>query len=244
MGKLIERSGFWVRDDNVEQDLVIVNDIWQQDAYKVGLLHPRQRQGEVVVDVGAHIGCFARLWHERDPSARILCVEACPENLEALRANVGKFADVVHAACTYEPGAVGLLNTIRPECENTGGSTVVPLDEIETAIGRPSDFFWRDRRPLSKVTLEDLMARLGVDFIDILKLDCEGSEYSILGQTPSLNRIGFVLGEYHDRGKWDRFRASRLADWDYGHMLDAGEFGGNFHYRNPAWIWEGAKRWA
>lgn len=239
---LIQRCGIWVRDDNVRQDMVVVNDIFLQDAYKTKLLHPRQRRGEVVVDVGAHIGCFAKLWHQLDPTACILCVEACPENLEALRANVGDFASVVHAACTYEPGEMALLNTVQPHCENTGGSTVVPLKDLDAAPDKLGEVYWRDRRSLPKVTLEDLMKRLGVDYIDVLKLDCEGSEYSILGKTPLLHRIGFVLGEYHGRDRWNHFRAERLAAWDYGHMVDAGDFGGNFHYRNPAWKWSGLER--
>ena len=39
------------------------------------------------------------------------------------------------------------------------------------------------------------MQEHGFDHIDILKLDCEGSEYSILGQSPSLGSIGLIIGE-------------------------------------------------
>jgi FkbM family methyltransferase len=49
------------------------------------------------------------------------------------------------------------------------------------------------------VTLEEIMEGLGVDHIDLLKLDCEGSEIDILQNTLSRERIRFVLGEYHDR---------------------------------------------
>jgi FkbM family methyltransferase len=232
-GDLIEVSGFWCRKDNLEQDLVIVQDIYGNDAYRTCLL-PR-RGPELVLDVGAHIGCFARKWHELNPEAQILCVEACPENIPALLANVGGFAKVLRAACTYEVGPVGLLNAVRPHCESTGGSMVVPLADLDSEPGQPGYVYWRDRRVLPKVTLEDLMALAGKDRIDILKLDCEGSEYSILGRTPSLGRIAFILGEYHSQARWDAFRADRLAGWDYGHMsMDILGRGGIFHYRNPS----------
>ena len=78
----------------------------------------------IVVDVGAHIGCFASRFHRRNPLARILAVECCPENLAALRRNVGGFASVVQAAITYEQD-VALLNAVFPDCDTTGGSILL-----------------------------------------------------------------------------------------------------------------------
>ncbi|MCY2964133.1 MAG: FkbM family methyltransferase [Planctomycetota bacterium] len=231
---LLRYGEFWIRKDNVAQDLVIVGDIFERDAYKTELLSNNAGPQEVVVDIGAHIGTFACKWHQKNPLAKIICVEACPENLAALRANVGDFATVVHAACTYESGRMALLNAVRPNCESTGGSVVVPAEELATTSLKPEGYkYWEDVRELPTVTLEQLLKQLNVDHIDILKLDCEGSEYSILGNTPSLGKIRYIVGEYHQRGKWDAFRSQRLPDWDYGQMLDGGENGGLFHYANP-----------
>jgi precorrin-6B methylase 2 len=131
--ELVFREGFWVRADNEEQDLVIVRDILQQDAYRTALLSGDAFN--VVIDVGAHIGTFAALWHAKNPRARIVCVEACPENIAALQKNVGSFATVIQAACTYDTRPLALLNAVRPNCESTGGSMVVPLAELATAVG-------------------------------------------------------------------------------------------------------------
>lgn len=234
--QLIREGEFWIRADNAEQDLVVVRDIFEQDAYRTYLLADNAGPDEVVVDIGAHIGTFARLWHRKNPQARIVCVEACPENLAALRANVGDFAHVVHAACTYETAELMLLNAVRPDCESTGGSVVVPRSEHDSSPLRQEGYhYWNDYRELPKVTLEELMSRFGFNHINILKLDCEGSEYSILGKTTVLSRIRIIVGEYHFRARWDEFRRRRLAGWDYGHMQDAGDRGGLFHYANPIW---------
>ena len=233
---LVRAGEFWIRADNTEQDLVVVKDIFEQDAYCTQLLSNNAGPDEIVVDIGAHIGTFARLWHRKNPQARIICVEACPENLNALRANVAGFAEVVHAACSYETGELMLLNAVRPDCESTGGSVVVPRSERETTPLRQEGYvYWDDFRELPKVTLEELMSRFGFDHINILKLDCEGSEYSVLGKTTSLDRIRIIVGEYHVRARWNEFRGRRLQGWDYGHMLDCGERGGLFHYANPIW---------
>jgi FkbM family methyltransferase len=212
---------------------VVVKDVFENDAYCTDLL-PRKEVPELVVDVGAHIGCFAALWHRRNPLARIVCIEACPENIAVLRANVGHFAEVIHAACSYEDEPIGLLNAVLPYCESTGGSVVMPRSALSKVNGEASSQYWRDDRELPRITLEEVMQRVGSERIDLLKLDCEGSEYSILGRTPSLDRIQFVLGEYHDEDRWNLFRSQRFSDWDYGHLSADGRKVGNFHLRHPA----------
>ena len=216
---------FHVRPDKSGQDWVIIEDVYLRDCYKTALL-PKRSDTEYVLDVGAHIGTFARLWHERNPSAKIACVEACPENIPLLLRNVGRFADVIHAACTYETGPLTFLNAVTsPAGLSTGGSTLV------TSLPERLDPQYQvDERPLPRVTVHELLNRLGWPRIDVLKLDCEGSEYSILTWA-SIEKIAFILGEYHGFDRWESFRTARFPSWSYGHMSRAGDMG-NFHLRN------------
>src|SRR5690242_11682988 len=139
---LTKRDGFWIRRDNEQQDLLIVQDIFYADAYKIKIIPGIVQQAQLVIDIGAHIGAFARLIHDMNPACRIICVEACPENISALRANVEEFATVIQAACTYEPGQLMLLNAIRPNCESTGGSTVVAVSGLSN-FERQRDYkYW------------------------------------------------------------------------------------------------------
>jgi hypothetical protein len=73
-----------------------------------------------------------------------------------------------------------------------------------------------------------------VERIDILKLDCEGSEFSILGKTASLDRIGLIVGEYHGKEKFRQLIADRFAGWELRVLRD-GELG-TFWLANPALI--------
>jgi FkbM family methyltransferase len=218
---------FWVRADKVKQDLVIVKDVAENDCYQVDRFPEPCR---VVLDVGAHIGTFAKRIHERHPSARIIAAECCPENLPALHRNVGEFATIVQAAVTYEPD-VALLSGVYPDCETTGGNAVVSRRDLEARVERgelfdsprPSekDKHWADFRQLRTITLEEIFERYELDWIDVLKLDCEGSEFSILGETPSLDRIGLIVGEYHGRERFERLVAERFAGWDLRILKDA-----------------------
>ena len=250
---LVRQRDFWVRRDNVAQDLVIVQDIAEEDSYRIAELDV---PGPVAVDVGAHIGVFSRAFRRRHPSARIVAVECCPENIPALKRNVGDFAAIVPAALTYDQD-VALLNAVFPDCVSTGGSTVIPRERLQEIIaehrgaaglaaGRDStaagavveteappaiDGYWLDARPLATVTLETLMEQHGLSWIDVLKLDCEGSEFSILENTASLDRIGAIVGEYHGRERFLELVARKFADWQF-RVIREGEIG-TFWLVNP-----------
>jgi len=53
---------------------------------------------------------------------------------------------------------------------------------------------------VSTMSLDDIVLQHGISRIDLLKMDCEGCEYDILGGTSAstFSRIGRVILEYHD----------------------------------------------
>ena len=229
-GGLVQTCNFWIRANNARQDLVIVKDIAENDAYRIDAL-PMPRP--VVLDVGAHIGVFSKKIHLKNPLARIVAVECCPENIPALKKNVGDFATVIQAAVTYERN-VGLLNSVYSNCVSTGGCTVLSRSDLrrradqkeipeEPDPGRKSEY-WADFRELKTLTLEQIVQEYRLDRIDILKLDCEGSEISILHNTELLDRIGIIVGEYHGKDAFLRLVAERFRDWHL-EILKDGELG-------------------
>lgn len=229
----IKSCGHWVRRNNYEQDMTIVRDVYAEDCYRLELIRARVEQAHLIVDIGACIGAFAMKAHEMNPAAHIICVEACPENIPTLRKNVGRFATILEGACTYEPGELMLLNAVRDHCESTGGSIVIPAAQADTQQPwwNAGYAYAHDRRHIDTFTLETIRQLADADTIDLLKLDCEGSEYSILGNA-KLDDIRFIVGEYHDPTRWFPFKDTHFADWDYGAMYD-GHNGGLFHLRNP-----------
>ena len=92
--------------------------------------------------------------------------------------------------------------------------------------------YWADLRPIATFTLELLMEKHNFDRIDVLKLDCEGSEFSILGRSPSLSRIGLIVGEYHGRERFHQLVRDRFSAWRL-RILQDGELG-TFWLTNPA----------
>lgn len=237
MEKHIETLGFSVRREHVNSDLHIIRCVYADDEYKTRL------RGEWfvenpdfnVVDVGANIGAFSRLVLDKiNSQAAVVAVEANPDNIETLEKNLtgrgkGRAPVVVHGAATYETGDLALMSTVFPGSINTGGSMLVPTEVAAQSVDPRYRF---DDRPLPRYTLEQLMQLGEFEYVDILKLDCEGSEFSILDNSPLVeDRVKFIVGEYHGRDRWLELLRRKFTHWDYGDMT-GGELG-IFHLRNP-----------
>jgi len=198
MGLIPSRwPGLWVNEDRVVADEGGLADAYEQDSYGI-----RELDGiRCALDIGAHLGGATALLHERFPSARIVAVECCPENIPGLIANVGNFAEVIQAAVTYETGELVLASTVYEGCQTTGSSVIVTREQWDSAAVPwtwDREDYHLDARPIEKVTIEQLMRRFSMPVVDLMKLDCEGSEISILRNCLCLDNINIIVGEYHD----------------------------------------------
>jgi FkbM family methyltransferase len=136
---------------------------------------------EFAVDVGAHIGHWSLRLSHRYPTAKVVAIEPEKENLAVLAVNAYGYPNVhVRAgAVCYSDKPLGLRLSGDG---NSGGHQLVVGDPDGDVIG------W---------TIEDLFE--GRDQIDVLKLDCEGSEFDILKnmKVSTLKRIQCIVGEHH-----------------------------------------------
>ena len=219
--ELAQQSGWWYRRDYFAQDWTTIKDAYKHDVYHILDQRPA-RMRECIVDVGACIGAFSRRAYERNPAARIFAVECHPENVLCLARNVDDFATVIHAAMTHldEPA---LMSSIYEGTMATGGSTIVPAAEAARYEGPQYRRLEPGPAGLPTITLDRLVEIHSIDYIDILKLDCEGSEYSILENSRCLDRVGLIVGEYHGGRQrfadllFERFPAERWHTklWDH-----------------------------
>ena len=184
-------------------DVMVVDDVVRDDCYGIRrkTRYPPSYSLNIL-DVGAHIGSFAKHARNQWPGSRIACVEPVRANWHMIRANDPE-ATLFQAACTYDARFVRVVSTVNRASRNTGGSHVEPGTEVPA------------------MTLETIMAQLGWERIDLLKLDCEGSEISILQNTTSLDRIDMIVGEWHDREALDRIVAERFGGWRFEVLRDA-----------------------
>ena len=179
-------------------------------------------EGACVFDVGANIGLFTLFIATECPGARIYSFEPIPELYELLRLNADLYAAGSHifdyglgaseqeATFTYYPNVSiisGRHADIKQEQE-------VVRRFIQQQQGVETDFdeaeiaeTLRQRLESRQVTarvrpLADVIRELGVEQIDLLKIDVEKSEEEVLAglREDDWTRIRQVVMEVHDEG--------------------------------------------
>src|SRR3989449_4863021 len=130
--------------------------------------------GDVVVDVGAHIGRYAL--RAATKASKVIAVEPDPPNFSLLERNVrlNGFSNVVlvpHALSSV-PGTRALW---LAGSGNTGTSSVDP--DASRARGGAR---WPGTVPVEALTLDELVESVGLTRIDWLKVDVEGHEIAVL----------------------------------------------------------------
>lgn len=139
--------------------------------------------GRVVLDVGAHVGCFAYKAKARGAAA-VHCYEPYPESALLLRGNAARMPGVkVFAAAVA--GEAGRGRMERPSERNSGDGNVVR----------------EDGGPVEIVPLDEAILRAAADSPDgrvaLLKLDCELCERSALRSVTRLDLVDRVALEWH-----------------------------------------------
>lgn len=176
------------------------------------------RADDTVIDVGANIGMFA-LWTEPQiPGGRLICVEPNPSALECLRINVSqnelRNIVIVPAAAGNENGTMELICHPGWEALAHSASVEAPWFYTTSRMGRLVRWLLRgslrqaDQAVAAKslvvqqIPLSCIMDEYDVTRVNLLKIDCEGSEYEVLRSLDASHwaRIDRVVIEYHDFG--------------------------------------------
>ena len=156
----------------------------------------------VIVDVGANIGASAVFFKTRYPRARIYAFEPVPSNFDLLQRNTAEFRDVqvFREALSDQNGELELIHS--GNAANEGGwGFEQPAQELNGG---------EDRLRVPMFESGKRLQDLGIQHIDILKLDTEGSESRILSGLGDslLAKTAFIVGELH--GKRDFALLDRL----------------------------------
>ena len=140
-----------------------------------------------IVDGGANIGDETRRFAHFHPDATIVAVEPETENFAMLSRNAEQFPKIV-------PRRAGLWS-------RQGMLSIAPADIAEgfsvsesTGVGHGS---------CEALTIPGLMAQMGWDTIDILKLDIEGAEYELFGEGVEewVGKVNCFIFEVPDCGR-------------------------------------------
>jgi FkbM family methyltransferase len=197
----------------------VMLEMWRENVYRLGEFY-QPKAGEVVVDVGAHIGLFTLqvLWEE--PRCRVVGLEPSAENFACLKQNlvlagVGAQVEIHQLGIGGEFGRIKMLEI---PTNRSVDARVTPALETEPGT-------------VGVVPLRHLFELAKSNEIALLKMDAEGGEYGAFGNAePELfERIERIVMEYHDNyvpGTLAMLQEKLSATHDLTVFPDAGQLHG------------------
>lgn len=159
-------------------DLNVYDEVFIGREYELELGQP-----QYIVDAGAHVGLAAAYFASRYPEATVIALEPEPRNFRVLQRNARSYPNIK----PVNSGVWGRRASLR--------------------IENPDDATWSFRvcedssgRGIRAVGVADIVAEHGLQRIDVLKLDVEGSEIEVMNTHDAwLDKVGTLIIELHDR---------------------------------------------
>lgn len=164
-------------------DFEIFDEVVLRDAYRINsVVSP----GDLVFDIGAHIGCFSILAAQAG-ARKVISLEPERENFQRLRAN-----------CSLNPSAA--VMPIQAAVGSPGGRLQLSLNNCgaHRLVDEDHACVRRVQTNVLVLSPENLLEMAGADRIGVLKVDCEGCETRVLSCRRLLQRSDTVVGELHD----------------------------------------------
>lgn len=150
---------------------------------------PASLQPNVIVDVGSNIGGSIIHFHRLFPSARIYGFEPHPDTFRILESNVSR---------------IPLVSIFNFGLSHSDQKLEIPFKGTDFSVfstGQPGRL--GNDAPVVNCEVRNIataLPELGIDKVDLIKIDCEGAEYDILTAfSPNLlASCKWIVGEIHD----------------------------------------------
>jgi len=184
--------------------------------------------GDVIIDIGAHIGSFALPTMLRTEGLTCHCFEPNPLNFEVLRRNaeLNGLAPprlVCHRQALYDhDGIIDFATGMTSTTGSVGEVNVYKLREGKPRYFARNEIVHNQTMPCESITLENLFAANSIASCKLLKLDCEGAEYRALFHAPEsvLPRVAYLIIEAHPT---DSHQPAELKAWLAEHQITVHE---------------------
>lgn len=187
---------------------------WISESYEeCKASYPLPKRGRIAFDIGANVGGFCI--HSHKNFDKIYAFEPLIENYNVAEQVLKKLkinnVDLFNTAVFSESGKV--MKIYSNSDSHISGDVTLVSDGV---IKEQHD----SGQSCETISLKDAMISLGVDKIDYLKLDCEGSEYEILESFHDYDRIDWICMEIH--GVYNDDRRMRLLNKlnQHYHIID------------------------
>ncbi len=131
----------------------------------------------VVLDIGAHVGEVARIYRDQFPFASIHCFEPFPQSFQTLSHSVeGDSRIFCYETAVSETNGAAVLNANLSSATNS----LLATDERGASFWGDGLLDTTSQVEVSTTTIDTFCLEAGISHIDILKMDVQGAEFSVL----------------------------------------------------------------
>lgn len=166
-------------------DEAVLGDSFENDIFFTRVPEYKPEDGDVIIDVGAHIGTFSLLAASKARQCKVYAIEACKDSFNLLWINVAlnHYPDISihHLALAESNGSC----TLYHDAGNWGHSTVNKFSDSGETV--------------ESCTLSRFLEINQIEKCQFMKMNCEGAEFPVLLSTPTtvLQRFKTILVLYH-----------------------------------------------
>lgn len=158
----------------------VFKEIFMEDFYGIDQLLEHIPVSPVIVDIGANVGYFSFLVASKRRDAAIYAYEPMENNLRLFRSNLQRNKELVHLIKAEQRAVTGQeVQSVKLFFDDVNSNTV---------ISSVFEDFSKDNKrtiEIEGISLAEIIRENKLKAVDILKLDCEGSEYPILYESPA-----------------------------------------------------------
>jgi FkbM family methyltransferase len=173
----------------------VFREIFMEDFYRMNDLITYLDNKPVVVDIGGNVGYFSFLLSAKKPGAMVYAFEPMSENAAVFRQNISLNPGLEKHIIIAEKAVTGNNNEhvdifFDSQTDNSVvASLVKDFSSLNTSVKR-----------VACISLDRIISENKLKQIDLLKVDCEGSEYAIFYDSPAhiFDMVNVIAIETHE----------------------------------------------
>ena len=171
-------------------DMKLIYEILLKSKHRSEYFFPDELNPRIIFDIGGNIGITSIYLASKFPDAKIYTFEPMPDNFEVLQKNIQPYDNIKAFNIGLGSKNGNFKVYLSDDSENFGGVSFYP-----DPIGNDLDPYIS----CEIKNINDIIKKLNIDSIDLIKIDTEGAEHDILSnlQENFLRNASWVTGELH-----------------------------------------------
>ena len=180
---------------------LVFKEIFVSDFYDIDELVASLPANPVIIDIGANAGYFNIMLFSKIKEGLVYAYEPIPSNYELFNKNISLNPGLQNHIHLYNKAVTGTASeTVELFMEEASENSVI------ASVYADFDLQNKYRLEVPAITLQQIIQENNLQHIDLIKIDCEGSEYPIIYETPDdlWDKIDMLTIEVHNLDKEKR----------------------------------------